>query len=165
MYTRLATLALVPQGKISITPRPRGGEWLANEIAGWRTAGVDVLVCLLSPGEVWDLGLSDEAAICTASSIEFRAMPIVDRSTPPYDTQTIGLITGLAADIRAGRHIAIHCRLGIGRSGLIAASTLVTLGVPVEQAFARLSEARGLTVPDTQAQYDWVVEYDRRLHP
>ncbi len=51
-----------------------------------------------------------------------------------------------------GKHIAIHCRIGIGRSAMIAAATLVALGEAIERAFALVQEARGYEVPDTSEQ-------------
>jgi hypothetical protein len=33
--------------KLAILARPRGHDWLADEIAGWQTGGVQVVVSLL----------------------------------------------------------------------------------------------------------------------
>jgi hypothetical protein len=53
-------------GRIAIMPRPRAGDWLADEVAGWRAEGVDLVVSLLEPHEVAELGLGDEADLCGA---------------------------------------------------------------------------------------------------
>jgi protein-tyrosine phosphatase len=50
----------------------------------------------------------------------------------------------------------VHCRAGIGRSSLIAACVLVLLGLAPAMAFDRIGKARGLKVPDTEGQRDWV---------
>jgi hypothetical protein len=34
-------------GRLAIMARPRAGDWLDDEIAGWKLAGVDTVVCLL----------------------------------------------------------------------------------------------------------------------
>ncbi len=39
--------------------RPRGGDWLADELQGPSIAGMDVLVNLLSDAEVGDLAFTD----------------------------------------------------------------------------------------------------------
>ena len=40
-------------------PRPRGGDWLADEIRSLRACGVDVLVSLLTGEEVGELDLAE----------------------------------------------------------------------------------------------------------
>ena len=47
-------------GRLAILARPRGGDWLVDEIEGWRDAGVQVIVSLLSEEETTELGLADE---------------------------------------------------------------------------------------------------------
>src|SRR6476620_4583045 len=50
-------------GRLGIAPRPRGGDWLADEVKAWRAAGVDVVTSLLTPEEVAELGLQEEEAL------------------------------------------------------------------------------------------------------
>ena len=54
---------------MGILLRPRGGDWLADETAAWREAGVDVVVSLLEPEEAAELMLADEAAAVASSGI------------------------------------------------------------------------------------------------
>ena len=44
-------------GRLAIVPRPRGGEWLEDEIRSWKQAGVNVVVSLLTNDEITELGL------------------------------------------------------------------------------------------------------------
>jgi hypothetical protein len=46
---------------------------------------------------------------------------------------------------------------------LLAAVTLVMLGIGPEPALRMVSEARGLPVPDTEAQRDWLYEFAEAL--
>jgi protein-tyrosine phosphatase len=55
-----------------------------------------------------------------------------------------------------GNAVAVHCRAGIGRSSLIAACVLVLLGFAPGMAFDLIGKARGVKVPDTEEQRDWV---------
>jgi len=50
---RLATMA-----------RPRGGDWLADDIAALRQAGVRVVVSALTSGEMEELELAKEETTC-----------------------------------------------------------------------------------------------------
>ena len=65
----------------------------------------------------------------------------------------------LADTLREDLSVAIHCRAGIGRTGIVAACVLHELGVPYEQIFPMLSKARGLDMPDTLEQIEWVQRY------
>jgi protein-tyrosine phosphatase len=140
-------------------PRPRGGERLDDEMLAVRRAGVDILVCLLPPAERDEMGLSDEPAAATRAGLEFHAFPIADFSVPD-PVQVRPLLDILASRLRDGRHVAVHCRGGIGRSSLIAAALLVRLGSPVEQAWQVIAQARGVPVPETEEQRRWLDTYD-----
>ncbi len=39
-------------GRLAIAARPRGGDWLDDEVGSWRQAGLDMMVSLLTPDEV-----------------------------------------------------------------------------------------------------------------
>jgi protein-tyrosine phosphatase len=143
-------------GRLAIVPRPRAGDWLSDEIAGWRAAGIDLVVSLLEPEEVAELGLHDEAGLCGHNMIAFVSFPVPDRGVPRSWLTASDLARLLASRVRDGRTAAIHCRAGIGRSAVIAACALVRLGVNLDQAFEAIAKARGVEVPDTQQQREWV---------
>jgi protein-tyrosine phosphatase len=56
----------------------------------------------------------------------------------------------------AAKAVAVHCRMGIGRSALIAACLLKSQCIGVDKAFAMIARARGFSVPDTEEQREWV---------
>ena len=60
-------------GKLTRAARPRGGDWLDDEIAGGRRAGVDVLLSLLTADEEREFDLKDRARKNT--SMEYIAFP------------------------------------------------------------------------------------------
>ena len=150
------------RGKVSMMARPRGGDWLSDEIEVLHTSGVDVLVSLLTAFEVSELDLGEEAALCASRGIVYLSCPIVDLGVPPFSPQTFQWLEQLNAYLSGGKHIAIHCRQGVGRSGLIAASLLVLNGFSPEQAFEQLSVVRGCGVPETDEQRAWVVAFSQR---
>jgi protein-tyrosine phosphatase len=53
----------------------------------------------------------------------------------------------------------IHCRAGIGRSSMIAACTMICADVSAADALSRIEAARGVRVPDTEEQRDWVMAF------
>ncbi|MGH6837668.1 MAG: hypothetical protein ACREDT_02475 [Methylocella sp.] len=61
--------------------------------------------------------------------------------------------------VNSVKAVALHCRAGIGRSSLVAVCVLVLLGVASGTEFDLIGKARGLKVPDTEEQRDWVDEF------
>ena len=110
--------------RIAIVPRPRGGDWLEDEVSQMKRAGVDVLVSMLQPNEAAELGLSAEAELCKAGGIEFRSFPIPDRETPPSTAAFAKFVEEMRSEVHAGRSVAVHCRASIGRSSLLLAALL-----------------------------------------
>ncbi len=152
-------------GRLAIMPRPRGGDWLEDEIESWRRAGVDVVVSLLTHEEEAELSLADEAALCRTNGIEFISFPIVDRSVPSSFEAFSDQVTRLAEQLASGKSIAVHCRQGIGRAALIAICLLILAGVEPAAAIERVGTARGCSVPETAEQRRWIADFARSLAP
>ncbi len=143
-------------GRVAIMARPRSGDWLADEVAAWRAAGVNIVVSLLESDEIEDLGLEAEPDLCAHEGLGFRKFPIPDRGIPSL-ADAARLARSLAAEVNQGRAVAIHCRAGIGRSSVVAALVLIALGDEATEIFHRISTARRLEVPDTPEQRAWVL--------
>jgi predicted protein tyrosine phosphatase len=146
---------------LAIMPRPRAGDWLEDEIASWHRTDIRTVVSLLEPYEVDELGLKDEARLCASNGIEFVSFPIPDRGVPTSYGALNQLVLPLVPKVKGGQMVAVHCRAGIGRSAVVAAGILLRTGIPFSQVFPALSRARGVAVPDTDAQAEWVQAYAR----
>jgi protein-tyrosine phosphatase len=147
--------------RLAIMPRPRSGEWLADEIAGWHRLGVQTVVSLLESHETRELDLADEESLCRAANLQFLSFPIADQGVPSNSVEFAKLVGLIAHRLRSGNSVAIHCRAGIGRSGLLGACVLGAFGIAPDSAFAMLGRARGVAVPNTDAQVAWVRDYVR----
>ena len=137
--------------------RPRAGDWLHDELSSLREQGVHTIVSLLTDDEVRELELEAEESTCASVGLTFRSFPIRDRELPASLDTARSFARELAVEITKGRAIAIHCRMGIGRSSLIASAVMVSLGVAPPLALERLGAARGLRVPDTAEQTRWIL--------
>jgi protein-tyrosine phosphatase len=144
-------------------PRPRGGDWLEEEIQAWRRSGIDVIVSLLTPDECADLDLVEEENLCRAHGIEFVSYSIMDLSVPASMEAFSDLVAALAGQLANGKNIAVHCRQGIGRAGLIAICLLLLSGVEQGAAIASVSSARGCAVPETPEQRRWIADFAKSL--
>lgn len=143
-------------GSLSITPRPRGGDWLEDDISRLARSGVDTLVSLLTREEEVELGLADEAALCADRGIELVSLPVPDLGVPANSSGFVQVVLDLASALRAGRHVAVHCRQSVGRSGLLAVSIALAAGIPLDRAIEEVTRARGVQVPETPAQLEWL---------
>lgn len=148
-------------GKLSIMARPRGNDWLLDEIEALREVGVDVLVSLLASLEVSEFDLAEEESFCRKQGITYFSFPIPDRDVPPFSRQTFTFLEQLASHLSAGKHVALHCRQGLGRAPLIAACILILRGFTLDEAFVLLSKVRGYPVPETEEQRQWAVAFSQ----
>ena len=145
---------------IAIMPRPRGGDWLADDIGFLQTSGIGVIVSALTPDEIEELALAEEQSCCDARGLIFYSFPINDRSVPVSLSKFNEFLGSLNSELQKGSAIAIHCRAGIGRSSLIVACLLIKQGFVAEDALRLIEDARGVPVPDTQEQRDWIKEFE-----
>jgi protein-tyrosine phosphatase len=142
--------------KLAIVPRPLGAEWLHNDIHQLRNDGIDILVSLLAPEECRELDLEQEKIACSSVGISFVNFPIPDRQVPPSRSAFVTFAHFLHKRGSEGLSIGVHCRACIGRSSVLLATVMRLAGFTAEDAFNRISAARGLRVPDTRDQAKWV---------
>lgn len=139
--------------------RPAGGPDLESSIKELADQHIGVVVSLLTMFEEVELGLEDEGDICRSLGIEFLSLPIPDRGLPDSFQDVERLVASVCKLLKAGKTVAIHCRMGIGRSGMICACVLTSLGHAPKEAFEAISEARKVRVPDTDEQRLWVERF------
>ena len=145
--------------RIAIVARPRGGDWLSDEISAFSKEGIEVLVSMLTQDETNELGLSREPEECESTAIKFVNLPIVDRSVPVDRDDFLRSVERLAEMVKAGRFLGVHCRASIGRSSILAVSVLVRLGWDTNKAFHAVESARGCPIPDTPEQRQWIIQH------
>lgn len=150
-------------GRIGIATRPRGGDWLKDDINYIRNAGTDLLVSMLTPEESRELQLKMEEARCQDVGIHYQNVPIQDRGVPSTIKHVAAFARQWANLLEKGSTIVVHCRQGIGRSAMMAASILVASGMDVDLVFRMIEKARGRLVPDTEEQRAWVEQYAASL--
>ena len=124
---------------------------LPHDIQTAQAAGVTTLISLLEPTEAATLGLAKEADACAALGITFLNHPICDMALPEPTAFRL-FAEQIAARIRQGEHIALHCRASIGRSGMLTCAILAHFGYDAQTAIAHVSKMRGTPIPDTPEQ-------------
>jgi protein-tyrosine phosphatase len=160
MRPALYTISRAGRGRLSTMARPRGGDWLTDELGDLATAGVSIVVSLLTDAETAEFDLSHEADAAQAAGLEFHRLPTADRQVPDHDAM-LGLARLLVQRLDDGGSVAVHCRQGIGRSSTLAAAVLILEGIAAAHAWDLVSAARGLPVPDTDEQRECIYRLTR----
>lgn len=159
MRSQMKYIPTATTGRLAIMPRPRGGDWLEDDVRAWRAAGIDVVLSLLTPAEILDMDLAQEEEFCKAAGIQFLTFPIPDRGVPASKAPMRKLATELAKGLAEGKSIAIHCRQGLGRAPLVAICVLIQAGDNLQTALQKATIARGSPVPETKEQERWLAEF------
>lgn len=154
-------VAKVGKGEIYALPCPKADQ-LEKILNGLKEQGVNRVVSLLEVPEAAKLGVSDEPEICQQLGMVYQNYPIRDFATAENRRKFTGLINELHGRLLDGENIAVHCYAGIGRTGLVIGSTLIRHGVPAKEAMDWMSEARGRNMPQTQEQYEYLLDFEER---
>lgn len=153
------------RGTLSIISRPRGGDWLDDDVRIWKKENLNAVVSLLMREEQEEFELLRERESCEKQGLQFFSLPIADLGVPSSRSETMAVLSQIEKLLAAGRNVGIHCRQSVGRSGMIAAALLVMSGSDPQAALESVSKARGLPVPETPEQSEWVTELERELAP
>jgi protein-tyrosine phosphatase len=148
------------RGKLAMAARPRGGDWLPDDLSGWKQVGADTVLSLLTPEEEEDLDLRQGAGKAKKLGLEFASFPIPDRQIPRSEAKWADILDRVTRRLTDGKNVVVHCRRGIGRTGLAAGGVSVgEKGNEPGSCVELVSAARGVAVPETTEQRDWIDHY------
>lgn len=150
-------------GRLAILAKPQGDDALESEIQGWREAGIDVVVSMLTQTDNEYLGLSAEGELCRTKGLQFISFPLKDFGVPDSVDATVQLVRELNDLLTSGKNIGLHCHGCIGRAPLIASCVLMFSGATAEAAFDLVSAARGYPIPEGVEQAQWGRKFARQL--
>lgn len=163
MYADIYITELIGSGFLAVMAKPVAGEFVAESFQALLEVGVRQVVSLLEESESIEVGLWQEERYVVQAGMTFQRYPIPDRGVPRSVSEFKALTSRLYSEIAGGLSTVIHCRAGIGRSGLVAAGVLLQCGFEPADAFGHVSKARRVVVPDTQEQIDWLNQHYARL--
>jgi ADP-ribosyl-[dinitrogen reductase] hydrolase len=130
-------------------------------------AGIDAFVDLTQPGEL------PEYRSLLPSDVQYLRSPITDAQVPADISQMRAIQTHLQAALALGRRVYVHCRAGIGRTGLVMGCYLAEQGVEGSEALRQLNvlwrqSARSAIwpeLPQTPEQAVFIVAWPRQRQP
>lgn len=132
-------------GKLIFTPCPGTRETSLQEaLATLRQAGAAGVISLMPQTELDANDAGQIDAQCQALGLDWYHLPVADEQVPlvDFDAAWQQASGSILATLRSGQSLAIHCKGGSGRTGLIAARILIEAGVPLEQAISRVQALR-----------------------
>jgi len=143
--------------KLGISSRPRGNDWLEDEIKHFKNSGVNILVSALTSSEIYELELDNEKEYCEKYGIRYLSYPIRDRDVPDSQKLFYEFTQQLSLELLQSKNIIIHCRQGIGRSSLLAAGVYRHIKEQnASDIFKEITLYRTSQVPDTKEQISWL---------
>lgn len=119
---------------------------------------VDVLVSLIEEPELAQLKIPRLFTEVQNRGMRSLWFPIPDFGIPASVPALQALVQMILAAVGQGQTVVVHCKGGLGRSGLVIASCLTTLGYSAEEAFLRVRKARPGSV-ETREQEEFVAQF------
>lgn len=140
-------------------PHAATGSWardLDTDLATIVAWGASSLFTLIEDHEFKLLGVPELGPRAEATGLAWHHVPIRDVSVPDerFEAAWHNYGTSLRNQLKAGKNIVVHCRGGLGRTGLVACRLLVELGQdPVEALIAVRAARPGAVETPTQEAY------------
>ena len=164
----LPVSALGVPGRVGMTFAPGkkapgiGGSWdrdLDTDLTRLRDVyRAGALVSLVEDAELRQLGIAPLPGRCAALGIELVRFPFIDGGVPRSIADFEALVERVVSMARDGRNVVVHCRGGLGRTGLVAAACLVACGHAPAVALRLVRRSRRGAV-ETRGQERLLEEY------
>ncbi|MEM7563709.1 MAG: protein-tyrosine phosphatase family protein [Pseudomonadota bacterium] len=151
------TVYRVNNAVLAIMPYPDLKSRRPDSVSTIAESGFNLMVSLLTEAEVDALELTDQPRVLYDHGMEFWSYPISDFGVPSSDQAFAELVHQIWQKLNQGQNVVLHCRGGVGRSGLTAAAVRMIAGDSPEKACAEISKVRGCRVPETEMQRQWLI--------
>ena len=148
-------------GRLIFTPCPGSKETsVAAALDTLQAAGAEALISLMPTSELEQNQAAELPSLCAARQMEWFHLPVADEQAPLDDFERAWeqARARLLALLEAGRTLAIHCKGGSGRTGLIAARLLIEQGLPRDEAVACVQALRPKAIQHP-AHVAWIEQF------
>lgn len=141
-------------GHLYLHSMPGRHESMAEIEAELTAQAVDRIISLTGLAEIRAKSPAFAQAIGAGFAWPRTEFAIEDFGVPADRAAFLALAQELAADLRRGKSLLVHCGAGIGRTGALAASALICLGMDEAAALDTIRQAGA--GPETPAQSELV---------
>jgi ADP-ribosyl-[dinitrogen reductase] hydrolase len=139
-------------------PHVKGGAWvrdLALDVAAIHGWGAELVITLLESQEIDLLEVQHLPQEVEARGMRWLHLPIPDGSIPDeaFEARWREHERQFDATLKRGGRVLVHCRGGLGRSGMVAARLLVESGMTPEKAILAVRQVRprAIETPEQEA--------------
>lgn len=132
-------------GRLLFTPCPGTRDTTLDEaLETLKAAGASGLITLMPMDELLQNGAGDIGQRCEAHGLRWFHLPVADEQSPAQDFDEAWLRDwpGIEEMLEQGAALAIHCKGGSGRTGLIAARILIARGMAADEASDAVQQLR-----------------------
>ena len=132
-------------GALILTPCPGSkGVDALTALAQLHAAGAEAVLTLMPVGELATNGVANIGDLCAQVGMHWFHCPIEDDHAPEVEFQHAWRQHRQAIHqlLDIGKKMAIHCRGGSGRTGLIAAQIFIERGRPLPEAISAVRSIR-----------------------
>ncbi|MFT5277532.1 MAG: protein-tyrosine phosphatase [Glaciecola sp.] len=154
-------LTLDNGAKLIFTPCPdTKGANLVESISTLKQAGANMLITLMFDEEMEKNNVSSLSSGCEKQGIEWIQLPIIDDEAPNeifeplWGTQKPNILSV----INKKGVIAVHCKGGSGRTGLVIGLILLSLGWPCKKVIETVQTIRPKALKD-DVQLDYLTTF------
>ncbi len=146
-------------GNLALCRMPGSVTELSADLQALVDIGASLVLTLTPLDELVASGAGALPQDLAAQGISWRHLPIGDFGTP--EPSQVNDWDALSRDLHArldrGETVAIHCRAGLGRTGMIALRLMTERGEGPDTALTRLRGTRPGSVERT-AQFEWATQ-------
>lgn len=163
MASPIYPIETIAAGSLSAMAKPEAKGDIELEFKSIAAQKITRVVSLLESTEAAAQGLANEKQLVERSGMQFVHYPIGDFGVPEDVSKFALFIRQQHEAIAAGEHTVVHCYAGIGRTGIVTTSILLRCGYNPLQAIETISQKRGVKIPDTQRQVDWICDNQQAI--
>ncbi|MET4692255.1 cyclin-dependent kinase inhibitor 3 family protein [Endozoicomonas lisbonensis] len=132
-------------GKIGLTPCPgTRNESLVDSLTTLREWGASAVLTLMPTVDLNESGVADLPLEVKKAGMQWFHLPIVDDEGPrePFFSAWAKYADDIHQLLNNGQSIAIHCKGGSGRTGLMAGQIMLERGMPLDNVIDLIKAQR-----------------------